>query len=76
MRRELNENLSGNDVYHKVCSLLVNLKNSCSKLHYQKGFNPILFSYKISGILPELGHHLVQILERRFCSAVERGGTT
>ena len=40
--------LSRNGVYHTACSLLVILKNSCSRLYYQKGFNLILFSYKIS----------------------------
>ena len=47
MERELNSNLSGNEFYFKACSLLVMLKNSCSKLHCQKGFDLVPFSYKI-----------------------------
>ena len=39
--------LSGNEVYYTACSLLVISKKSSSKLHCQKGFNFILFSYKI-----------------------------
>ena len=31
MKRGLNEKISGNEVYHTACSLLVTLKNSCSK---------------------------------------------
>jgi hypothetical protein len=41
-------NLSGNELYHTACSVLVILKNLCSKLHSQTGFNFILFSLKIS----------------------------
>ena len=52
MKRDLNYNLSGNEVYYTACSLLVMLKNSCSKRHCQKGnLNP--FSYKI---VPDQGH--------------------
>ena len=47
MKRESNENLSGNEVYYTACSLLVTLKNSCSKLHCDQGLNSIIFSYKI-----------------------------
>ena len=36
-KRELNSSLSGNEVYHAACPLLAILKNSCSKLHSQKG---------------------------------------
>ena len=50
MKRERNVNLSGNEVYHTACSLLVIFKNSCSELHCQKGFDLTLFSCKI---LPE-----------------------
>ena len=45
MKRELNQNLSGNKIYYTACSLLVILNNSCSKIHCQKGFNLILTSY-------------------------------
>ena len=47
--RELNSNLSGNEVCYTACSLLVILKNLCSKLHSQKGFDFILVSYKTPG---------------------------
>jgi hypothetical protein len=33
MKRELNQNLSGNEIYYTACSLIVTLNNSCSKLH-------------------------------------------
>ena len=46
MMRESNWNLSGNEVYHTAYSLLVILKNVCSKLHWQKDSNFILFSHK------------------------------
>jgi hypothetical protein len=36
MKRESNENLSGNAVYYTASSLLVISKNSCNKIHYQK----------------------------------------
>ena len=49
IRGELNENLAGNEVYHTACSLLVISKNSCRQLDCHKGFNSILFSYKIRG---------------------------
>ena len=45
MNRDLNQNLSGHQVYYRACCLLVTLKNTCSKLHCQKGFDFILFSY-------------------------------
>ena len=47
MERGLNQNLSGNGDYYTACSLLVILKNLRSKLHFQKDFNSIAFSYKI-----------------------------
>ena len=47
MLKEIKLNLSGNEVYYTVCSLLVILKNPCSKLHYQRGFDLNPFSYKI-----------------------------
>ena len=43
MKRELNRNLPGNEVYHTACSLLVIFKNSCRELHCQKSFSLILF---------------------------------
>ena len=46
MKRELNQNLSGNDVYYAACSLVI-LRNSLSKLHCQKGFDLIPLSCKI-----------------------------
>jgi hypothetical protein len=36
MKRESNQNFSGNEVYYTACSLLVISKNSCSKLHCEK----------------------------------------
>ena len=50
MKRELNQNLSGNEVYDTAFSLLVILKNSCSKLHRQKSFDLLLLSSKIRGL--------------------------
>ena len=47
MKRELNLNLSGNEVYYTACSLPVFLKNSCGRLHCQEGFNLITLSYSI-----------------------------
>jgi len=38
---------AGNEVYYTASSLLVTLKNSCSKLHSQKFFRLKSFSYKI-----------------------------
>ena len=48
MNRESNRNLSGDEIYYAACSFLVTLKNSCSKLYCQKGFNSVPFSYKIA----------------------------
>ena len=45
--KKSNENISCNEVYYTACSLLVILKNSCSKVHCQKGFNLIFYSYEI-----------------------------
>ena len=47
MKRVINQNLSGNEVHSTACSLLVISKNLCSKLHCEKGFELVLFSYKI-----------------------------
>ena len=41
---------SGNEVYYTASSLLVILKNSCSKLHCQKFFKLKSFSYQILGL--------------------------
>ena len=47
MKRELNQNLSGNEVYY-TNSLISIVKNMLSnKLHRQKGSNVIPFSYQI-----------------------------
>ena len=40
-------NYPGNKVDYTACSLLAILKHLCSKLHCQKGFNLVLFSYNI-----------------------------
>jgi len=47
--KQIKSKISGNEVYYAACFLLVILKNSCSKLHSQTGFNVILFSYQIAG---------------------------
>ena len=47
MKRDLNQNLSGSEVYYTASFSLVVLKNSCSKLDSQKDFNLIVCSYKI-----------------------------
>ena len=48
MKRESIQNPFGNEVYCTACSLLVISESSCGKLHRQKGFNLIPFSYKIA----------------------------
>ena len=50
MKRELNQNLSSNEVYYTAYFLLVILKNSCINLHCLEGFNCILFSYQTSSV--------------------------
>ena len=45
--KTFNLKLSGDQVYHAACSLLVILKNSCGKFHCQKGFNLIHLSYRM-----------------------------
>ena len=47
MKRELNQNKTGNEVYYTACYLLVLLKNSSGKRHCQRGFNSIPISYQI-----------------------------
>ena len=34
--KTIKSKLSGNEVYYRAYSLLVTLKNSCCKIHYQK----------------------------------------
>jgi len=46
VKKDLNLNLSGNRIYCTACFFLVISKNSCSKLHGQRGFNLIIFSYR------------------------------
>ena len=48
MKRELYQNLSGNEVYYTNSSILLVKNMLCSKLHCQKGFDLILFLYKIA----------------------------
>ena len=43
MQRELNQYLSGNEVYYTACSSLVISKNWFSEPHRQKDFISILF---------------------------------
>ena len=50
MRRKLNQNFSGYEVYYTACSFLEILKNSCSKLHCQTGFHCVPFLYKIGDV--------------------------
>ena len=47
MERELNRNLSDNEVYYTNSSILLVKNMLCSKLHCQKGFYLILFAYEI-----------------------------
>ena len=35
MKREFNQDVFGDEGYYTACSLLVIMKNSCGKLHYQ-----------------------------------------
>ena len=44
MRRELSGKISGNKFCSTACSLPVILKNLCSKIHCQEGFDLVLFS--------------------------------
>ena len=46
--KEFQSNFYGDEVHYTACSLLAILKNSFSKLHYQKGFNLIPCSHKIT----------------------------
>ena len=48
MKRGLNQNLSGNEVYYTAGSSLVLLKNSCSEFHCHTDFNLIFFSHKLA----------------------------
>ena len=50
-----NQKKSGDEVYHTACSLIVALHNLYSKLHCQKYFDSILFSYKIGPFIFEAG---------------------
>ena len=47
MKRELSQNLIGDEIHHTACSLLVILTNLCRKLHRQKDSSVFAFSYKI-----------------------------
>jgi len=47
MKRKLNHNLPGNQVYYTFSSILLGKNVLCSNLHDRKGFNEILLSYKI-----------------------------
>ena len=47
IKRELNQNLSGDEVYYANSLILLVINMLCSKLHYQEGFNPILFLCRI-----------------------------
>ena len=46
MKRELNQNLFGNEVYNTDSLILLEHKMLCSKLHCQKGFNLLIFPYQ------------------------------
>ena len=48
MKRELNQNISGNKVYHTNSSILLVKSMLCSKIHHQNDFKSIPFSHKIS----------------------------
>ena len=47
MKRGLNQNLSGDEVYYTNSLIWVVENMLCGKLHCQKGFDLILFSYNI-----------------------------
>jgi len=57
MKRELNENLSDNEVYNTNYLILLAKKMMCIKLHSHKGVNSIFFPCKIvrlaTGLTPE-----------------------
>jgi hypothetical protein len=57
MKRKFNSNLSCNGVYYAACSWLEISKDSCSKLHCQKGFNLIPFSCQLAQHPPLLLRH-------------------
>ena len=47
MKKESNEQISSNEVDYTHYLILLVKNMLCSKLHRQKGFNPIRFSHKI-----------------------------
>jgi hypothetical protein len=55
MKRDLNCNLSRNEVYYTARSSPVILKNSCSRLHCQRDFGLIPFSYIITSRRKRVG---------------------
>ena len=52
MKRELNKNISNNEVYYTACSLLVILKSSCSELHCKRDL--IHFSFPMRFVEAQL----------------------
>ena len=70
IKRELNQNLSGNEVYFTGCCFLVQLQNSCSNC--QTGVTFILFLYQIPSVHDP---PVLSRLARRHCSfkSVGRG---
>ena len=58
MKRELDSKVSGNEVHYTGYSLLVILKNSCSKLHYHK----VLIQFPFHFICP---HNLIITWQER-----------
>ena len=70
MKRDINQNVSGNDSHYTAGSSLVALKKSCSKLHCQKRFNLILLPCKIRSIADLLRGEVARTWPRRGSSPV------
>ena len=71
MKRQLKSNLSGNEVYYTSCSLVVILKNSCSKLDRQKVLIQFPLHIRFGG-----GALVGRSLQQQECHCPHRPGTS
>jgi hypothetical protein len=67
MKWKSNSNLSGNVVYHTSSPISQVKHMLCSKLHRQKGFNSMLFSYKLALSLMQGDEELRRYLQDKLC---------